>query len=500
MSVRLQKSEVIDHKRFQTSIANSLLSGRSRRLLKGRADANEGVFQQVRAGLLYRLRNLVSIIRRRHAFPALHRVAAARPDQATQIIGMFVGEKNIEMRREVDRELAALEQDLAMVGSENVPDLRAFHDQHEGYLRQLEQQARGTNIRQVVEAYRRSSRSPIQKVLHSFGINGRAERALESALNTEVALTSTREVLARIQHLISPDGTSLGSNNAIEYELPECSRLREQLEDIAFTSTDQQIVRLMMQSAVKAHFPEILKEYLRANVKNDLDSDFALNQQTVESKGLLVRSNVADQLRWLPEHLHVDGDHSEVVHHDEDVTEITVFWTVESFMGVPEIWNMIQRVEEEQQVTDDRRLYARTVKEIYPVLIGRTTRGVSLDKAGELVVMLSVVKDAAEKFRKRTDRLVVSYPQGRKSYKMLEEFASQLTLADEKHISDSFWLAVAEAPEDVTRKLADLEVGEYGQGEAARRLESLRSFVGATRWDNAVRELSKKVHNAKRYL
>jgi len=189
--------------------------------------------------------------------------------------------------------------------------------------------------------------------------------------------------------------------------------------------------------------------------------------------GMVVRSSVSTDLQWLAEFLNIDPAHTKYIYDATGkTTDISFFWLVNDIIDVPEIWAMVRRVEEVQAGTTDRRLSARTVREIYSPRIDRQNTGVDLETAAEILVMSLFIKDCIEVYRKNGCRIAVNKSGKRVAFSALGDFAKAMSLSWEKEIHDEFWDSFSNSPEELLKKMVDLSNRKHGTATHSVRGQS----------------------------
>jgi hypothetical protein len=172
---------------------------------------------------------------------------------------------------------------------------------------------------------------------------------------------------------------------------------------------------------------------------------------------------------------------------------------VSRFSDAPELGKMILRVESFAQQNNDRRLYMRSVREIFPQPY-RETSGVTAAHAAKLLLMGFLLSGAVEKFRKRSDRVCINFPAGRKSYSTFDQFMTTVTVREEQFLHNGWWNQLAMEPDEILQALENLNAGKADSEEGDERREAMKRWVGATRWNEAIETLLQQANVAKQYL
>lgn len=488
MNITLMKTFPANHHNIALNIKEDILRGLWKRWNGGRRGLTIEQAERDRRNIEKQLEELRILFRRMH-FPELHNFLDAPFEELQRGVGLIVRRKQVESLSRAYELSRTIEQSVAQSGLViSEPLLRPAKEYYESQGKQNERELSTRNLIELAQRVKRDRKSLYHRLLHWLSLNGKATRELEDHLSREVHYRTQRALTDFFDQRILNRFVAHNGQSPNDFSLPDDSELRAELEEKYLAAeTDAQATKAL-ENEIQNKFSVVLRETLWPRIKTDLEFDYEVSQAVIEARGLIISSPHASDLQCLAEYFHVNPGHVKIIQWDKNETEFLMFGVVTSFHSIPAISNMILREEKRCREDEDRRFYARSVEDLFPPQY-REQIGVTKEYGAEILAKAFLLTDALEVFRKKSSKLVVNYPQGRKTYLSFDNFTGEIAFEEEKFLHDGFWYQFANDRGCMLNAIDNLVAGRIGKSESAERFHAVKNLAGASLWDLALKKL-----------
>lgn len=493
LTLLMMRKKYIDESQFKKNIERDIINSLFSRFAEGRGRVSSQILQRAKTHVFNEFREISYLLNRNISFDEMVKFYHGSCIEFQKTAELLVDKYAAECFNHIDKKIETALPTIFDIGYENVkPEIRELCDQLDRKKGEIESELSTSSLSQVFHKTRKEGLIPWW-LKNIFGMNGVLPEELRDYLLNETRLKIYSKTNNTIKNkLLKWEEVNKPISNIT---LPANAKIKEDLQDIYLKSPDHSTGLNNLRTKIDERFSEIILEVIKESHIQDFSFDYEVSSNIYQSTGMIIPSNYKRELEFLVDFFHLNRAYIKYLSQNSGAISITLFALVNNFSKIPELYNMIQRVDNKNE--DDRRYYARTVKEIFAPTYREKT-GVSEESAAQLLVQSFLTTGVLTTFNRRFDRIVINIKGNRKSFLDFSSFAERLTVDNEDCIHDQFWTQFAR---NRSKTILDLEKvkDEKVTDTELKRISTVKKFIGSKRWSAAIEEILRQVKIADSY-